>query len=58
MIVLNEQLSIRFITGLMFIISFKKVLNIVCGTATEKATSGRSLPEKTREPNWSSFFLS
>lgn len=34
------------------------MLNIVCGTATEKATSGRSLPEKTREPNWSSFFLS
>lgn len=39
------------------IFSLQKVLNICAELQTQKATSGRSLPEKTREPNWSSFFL-
>lgn len=55
---LYEQFSIRLITGLMFIFFLSKRCWILCAELrTQKATSGRSLPEKTREPNWSSFFL-
>lgn len=55
---LYEQFSIRLITGLMFIFSLSKRCWILCAELqTQKATSGRSLPEKTREPNRSSFFL-